>query len=102
MSAEYCFTLVDIGDAGRHSDGRVFSNSELGKAKEAGELSLPEPSVLPGLASALLYMFVVDAAFPLKTYLLHPYPDSSLMLLFRFFYQKTSAYSTIVCLGPAG
>ena len=35
---------------------------------------LPEPSVLPVLASALLYMFVSDAAFPLKTYMLLPYP----------------------------
>ena len=69
--AQYCFTLVDIGDAGRHSDGGVFSNSELGKAMDAGELSLPEPCVLPGLASAFPYMFVGDTAFPLKTYMLH-------------------------------
>ena len=92
--ARYCFTLVDIGDAGRHSDGGVFSNSELGKAMEAGELSLPEPSILPGLTSALPYMFVGDAAFPLKTYML--------VLILVDFYLKTSAYSTIVCLGPAG
>ena len=36
--AWYCFTLMDIGDAGRHSNGGVFSNSELGKVMEADEL----------------------------------------------------------------
>ena len=38
--AHYCFILVDIGDAGRHSDGGVFSNSAFGQAMEAGTGSL--------------------------------------------------------------
>jgi len=29
--AQYCFTLIDVGDAGWHSDGGVFANSEFGK-----------------------------------------------------------------------
>ena len=33
--AHYCYTHVDIGDAGRHSDGDVFSNSHFGKAMQA-------------------------------------------------------------------
>lgn len=32
--AYYRFTLVDIGDAGRHSDGGVVSNSAFGQAIE--------------------------------------------------------------------
>ena len=40
--AHYCFTFVDIGNAGRHSDGGVLSNSSFGQAMEAGELSIPE------------------------------------------------------------
>ena len=43
--ANYCFTLIDIGDAGRHSDGGVLSNSSFGQAMEAGELLIPKQKV---------------------------------------------------------
>ena len=45
--AQYCFTLVDIGDNGRHSDGGVLSHSNFGQAMESGSLSIPEPANLP-------------------------------------------------------
>ena len=45
----YRFILVDIGEAGRHSDGGVLSNSLFGQALEEGSLSIPEPSPLPGI-----------------------------------------------------
>ena len=48
--AHYCFTLVDIGDAGRHSDGGVFSNSAFGQAMEGGELSLPDTDNISGIS----------------------------------------------------
>ena len=40
---------MDIGEAGRHSDGGVLSNSLFGQALEEGSLSIPEPSPLPGI-----------------------------------------------------
>ena len=33
-NAKYEFTMVDIGDSGRQSDGRVFNNCSLGYAIE--------------------------------------------------------------------
>lgn len=74
--AHYCFTLVDIGDYGRHSDGGVLSHSNFGQAMENGTLSLPDPDSLPGAISitSCPYVFVGDAAFPLRTYMLRPYP----------------------------
>ena len=66
--AQYCFTLVDIGDYGRHSDGGVLSHSNFGQAMESGSLSILEPANLPGTTTTLSYIFVGDAAFPLKTY----------------------------------
>ena len=65
--AHYRFLAVDISDAGRHNDSGVFSNSELGRALEAGTLSLPRCKPLPGfLSTPLPYVIVGDEAFPLK------------------------------------
>ena len=72
--ADYCFTLIDVGDAGRHSDGGVLNNSVFGQAMEKGELSLPEDSIIPGICVPVPYLFVGDTAFPLKTYMFRPYP----------------------------
>lgn len=59
----YCFTYIDVGAKGRNSDGGIFNDCSLKKAIETKSLNLPENSV-----------FVGDEAFPLKTYLLKPYP----------------------------
>ena len=40
--AHYRFLLFDVGDAGRHSDGGVLSNSAFGKALEGNTLALPQ------------------------------------------------------------
>ena len=29
--AQYCFTAIDVGGYGRHSDSRIFQNSNMGK-----------------------------------------------------------------------
>ena len=46
--ANYKFTLVDIGDSGRQSDGSVYSNSKLGYAIENNLLNIPARAVNPG------------------------------------------------------
>ena len=45
---DFRFTVVDIGEAGRHSDGGTLSNSTFGQNLEADELHIPDPSPLPG------------------------------------------------------
>ena len=77
--AYYCFILVDIGDAGRHSDGEVFSNSTFGKAVIDGTLPLPL-LVLYLVPLSLTYHTVIvgDAAIPLKINLMRPYPGRNL------------------------
>ena len=76
--SNYCFTLVDIGDTGRQSDGGVLKNSAFGKAMERRTLSLPDPDPLPGQTDLIPYFFVGDAVFPLKTDLLRPFPGKFL------------------------
>ena len=70
--------LLDIGDAGRPSYGGVLVNSASGQAMEGGRQSLPDPTPLPGQTAPIPYFFVGDAAFPLKTYILQPYPGKFL------------------------
>ena len=88
----YCFTLLDIGDSGRHSDGGVLSNSGFGQAMESGRLSLPDPEPLPGQTSPIPYFFVGDAAFPLGLI--------CCALSLGYFFLKIVAFLTIVCPEP--
>ncbi|CAH1998941.1 unnamed protein product [Acanthoscelides obtectus] len=62
----YCFSYVNVGTNGTASDGGVFQRSKLAQALENNTLNLPERSII-----------VADAAFPLKTYLMKPYPRTS-------------------------
>ena len=66
----YRFTLLDIGDYCRQSDGGVFSNSFFGRAIENNFLSLPNPNIISGQNSPTPYFFVGDSTFPLKMYML--------------------------------
>ena len=73
------FILIDIGQLGRCSDGGVFSNSSFGQAFDDEEMALPNPSCLPDTTGPELpYVMVGDEAFPLRNYLLHPYPGHHL------------------------
>ena len=73
------FIIVDVGDAGRHSGGGVFSNSAFGKTFEIGTLSIPSARFLIGTTQpAHPFAFVGDEAFPLKKNLLRPYPGRNL------------------------
>lgn len=76
--AHYRFTIVDVGDAGRHSDGGVLSHSSFGQALESHSLSLPPPRPLPRVDTVVPFVFVGDEAFPLQVNMLRPYPGRNL------------------------
>ena len=44
--AHYKFSVVDVGDIGRHSDRGVLSNSDFGQALDNGTLSFTSDSPL--------------------------------------------------------
>ena len=92
VDADYCFTAVDIGSYGSNSDGGIFAMSLLGKGLATGKLNIPSPIALPG-GSALgpmPYVIVGDEAFPLKTYLLRPYPGKNIPSDHRIFNYRLS------------
>lgn len=77
--ANYKFTLIDVGSPGRQSDGGVFRNSPICEQLEAG--ILPPPDFLPnmsGPSEKLPSVIVGDEAFPLRNYLMRPYPGRDL------------------------
>ena len=76
--ARYKFTLVDVGDSGRQSDGSVYANSNLGYAIENHLLNTPPDSKISNSDRVLPYVFVGDDAFGLKRHMMKPYPFSNL------------------------
>lgn len=73
---QYRFTLVDIGAPGRNSDGGIFANSAMGKAMERNTLNIPPPEAFNSVC--LPYVFVADEAFPLKSYMMRPFPRGNI------------------------
>ena len=76
--AQYKFTLVDIRDSGRQSDGSVYANSNLGHAIENQLLNTPSDCKIPGSNKVLPYVFVGDDAVGLKRHMMKPFPFSNL------------------------
>ena len=77
--ANYCFTLIDIGQYGSNNDSGVLAKSEMAKRFEDGTLNLPKPTTVVGCSyNPLPYYMVGDEIFPLKTWLMRPYPGKQL------------------------
>ncbi|XP_011690497.1 PREDICTED: putative nuclease HARBI1 [Wasmannia auropunctata] len=74
--ARYIFRFVDIGAYGRRSDGGIYGGSVMGKNFNANRMNVPKPAAVAG-GRILPYCLVGDEAFPLKPYLLRPYPGKN-------------------------
>jgi len=72
--ANYIIRFVDIRTYGRRSDGSIFKESAIGKAFDEGQMNIPQPAAIKEGGPILPYCLVGDEAFPLKSYLLRPYP----------------------------
>ena len=91
------FILVDLGDAGRHSDGGVLSHSAFGKALETGSLPLPRPRPFPGTCQPdIPFVIVGDEAFPLKNYMMRPYPGRNLPGITAFFFPCVYNHNAVI------
>ena len=72
--ANYCFTLIDIGQYGSNNDSEVLARSEMAKRFEDGTINLTKPTNVEGcrIHCPISYM-VGDEIFPLKNWLMRPY-----------------------------
>ena len=87
---DYVFTLVDIGDSGRESDGGVFANSNLGFSIKNDLLSVTPPRNLPGPEKKSTYVFVGDDAFLLNPNIMKPFPGPTLTRSQKIFIYRLS------------
>ena len=88
--AKYCFTMIDVGASGRESDGGVFAESKFGKLLDSDSLGIPFANNITNSDVNVPYVIVADAAFPLKTYMLKPYPGKQLCLMQDVFNYRLS------------
>lgn len=78
VDANYKFIIVHVGELGKNSDGGIYSRSTLAKRLETNTLNIPGPKLLPSTSIQLPHVIVGDEAFPLKPYLMRPYPGRQL------------------------
>lgn len=73
--SKYCFTCFDLGQYGSNNDCGVLANSIMGAKLENGEFDVPPPSSYKSCSfDPLPYFLVGDEIFPLKTWLMRPFP----------------------------
>jgi hypothetical protein len=88
--AHYKFLFIDIGAQGRCSDSGIFSESVLHDALNENTLGVPGNRPLPGRPDTFPYVIVGDDAFPLRHYLMKPYPHRNLTPTQRTFNYRLS------------
>lgn len=77
--ADLNFVMFDIGHYGSNNDSGVLSNCEMGQRLAAGSLNFPEPKPIEGCSfNPLPYHLVGDEIFPLRKYLMRPYPGAGI------------------------
>ena len=69
---------VDVGTNGRANDSGVLGRSHVTRLIENGNLNIPPPQQLTGRHADVPFAIVADEAFPLKEYLVKPYPSRQL------------------------
>ncbi|XP_066936564.1 putative nuclease HARBI1 [Clytia hemisphaerica] len=77
--ANYCFTLFDVGAYGSNNDSGVLANSEMGMRFAEQDYDLPKEEKLSGCNfGSLPYFLVGDEIFPLKPWMMRPFPGRCL------------------------
>lgn len=96
--ADYKFSVIEIGGKGRQSDGGTFHFSKFNELLTNNRFNMPPPKILPGSNILLPHVLVGDEAYPLKTYLMRPFPSTNLDDSRRIFNKRLSrARVTIEC-----
>ena len=75
--ANYCFTMIDLGQYGRNNDSGDLASSVKGEIFDNGEMNLSAPSkIYQSSDQDLTYFLLGDEIFPLKDWLMRPFPGA--------------------------
>lgn len=91
--------MVDVGAAGRQSDGGVFQASEIGQKFINNEMNVPAAAPLVSGGPELPFVLVGDEAFALSEFMMRPYPRCNELNLRKrvFNYRLSRARRIIEC-----
>jgi hypothetical protein len=96
VDASYKFLYVDIGKSGRAGDGRVFADCDLREALDDGSLNIPTQQPYPHDDEPMPFFMIGDDAFPLRHYLMKPFPQRGLTNAQRIYnYRLSRARRTV-------
>ncbi|XP_008190094.1 protein ALP1-like [Acyrthosiphon pisum] len=73
--ADKKFIIIDVGARGKQSDGGTFASSKLCNLISNNNLNVPPEKHLPGTNIKVPYVLIGDEAYPLKPYLMRPFPS---------------------------
>jgi len=96
VDADYKFLWINIGAPGSQSDCGIFNRSALEPALREGTLGLPTPRPLPHDDRPTPFFMVGDDAFPLRDYMVKPYPYAVLTHDQRVFNYRCSRARRVV------
>ena len=75
--ANYCFTMIDLGQYGSNNDSGVVASSVMGEICDNGEINLPTPSkIYQSSDQDLPYFLLDDEIFRLKDWLMRLFPGA--------------------------
>lgn len=72
------FITIDVGARGKQHDATTFRHSKLYRLLEKNKFKVPENSKLPNSNIIAPFVLIGDEAYPLKNYLMRPYPKRQL------------------------
>jgi hypothetical protein len=90
VDAHYRIIMYDLGVNGRNSDAGVYSTSPISAMLQGTTHNIPPPQIPTNWHTPLPHIVVGDEAFPLKSYLMKPYPQRNLSAEERVFKYRFS------------
>lgn len=95
-NANYEVIYADVGSNSTISDGGAWRDCTLNQALQSQEIALPPDSQLPNSDILVPHVFIADDAFPLKPWLMKPFPHQSQSISQHIFSYRLSRARRVV------